>query len=176
MITWAVSLLAIIATFAPAVRSLAEHRRRELACEVAVPELIDLLRLASGSGASVHQVLGRIAEHEPPEFSEALGRVRHRVARGDRLGDALDLLVESGGAVRPVGVALRSAAFDGIPLGPALDRVAIDARLRRRRNAEIAARRLPVKLLFPLIVCILPAFGLLTVVPLLLAAIGDIQL
>lgn len=176
MTTWALSLLAIIATVAPAVRSHAEHRRRELAREIAVPELVDLLRLASGSGASVHQVLDRIAEHEPPEFSEALRRVRHRVARGDRLGDALDHLVDSGAAVRPVAAALRSAAFDGIPLGPALDRVAADARLRRRRHAEIAARRLPVKLLFPLIVCILPAFGLLTVVPLLLAAVGDIQL
>ena len=35
-----------------------------------------------------------------------------------------------------------------------------------RRAAEIRARKLPVLLLFPLVLCTLPAFGLLTVAPL----------
>ena len=48
----------------------------------------------------------------------------------------------------------------------------------RRREAEERARRLPVQLLFPLVVCVLPAFGLLAVVPLLagsLPALSDVR-
>ena len=44
----------------------------------------------------------------------------------------------------------------------------------RRRRAEEAARRLPVQLLFPLVLCVLPAFVLLAVVPLLLAAVPQL--
>ena len=40
--------------------------------------------------------------------------------------------------------------------------------------AEEAARRLPVQLLFPLVLCVLPAFVLLAVVPLLLAAVPQL--
>jgi hypothetical protein len=46
----------------------------------------------------------------------------------------------------------------------------------RRRRAEEDARRLPVQLLFPLVLCVLPAFGLLAVVPLLLASLQSLQL
>ena len=49
-------------------------------------------------------------------------------------------------------------------------RLAAEARLERRRAAEATARRVPVKLLFPLVLCTLPAFALLTVVPLQLLA------
>jgi hypothetical protein len=38
------------------------------------------------------------------------------------------------------------------------------------------ARRLPVKLLFPLVLCTLPAFALLTVVPLLVGSLRELRL
>jgi tight adherence protein C len=54
--------------------------------------------------------------------------------------------------------------------------VGTEARLIRRRASEVAARRLPVQLLFPLVLCTLPAFGLLTVVPLLVSAFDTLSL
>ena len=80
-----------------------------------------------------------------------------------RLGDL-------GAAVRPLVAALVAAERYGAAVGARLERLALDARLAHRRRAEEAARRLPVQLLFPLVGCILPAFGLLTVVPLLAAS------
>ena len=41
--------------------------------------------------------------------------------------------------------------------------MADEVRADRRRTGEAAARRVPVKLLFPLVACVLPAFALLTV-------------
>jgi tight adherence protein C len=60
----------------------------------------------------------------------------------------------------------------GAPAGPALTRLAHDVRTDLRRRAEARARTLPVKLLFPLVFLVLPAFGLLTVVPALLSALS----
>ena len=74
-------------------------------------------------------------------------------------------------AVRPLVDALVAAERYGAPLAAALDRVADDARTTRRRQREEAARRVPVKLLFPLVFCTLPAFALLTVVPVLLRSL-----
>ena len=51
-------------------------------------------------------------------------------------------------------------------------RLADEARAAARRRAETRARVLPVKLLFPLVFLVLPAFGLLTVAPALLSAMS----
>ena len=53
----------------------------------------------------------------------------------------------------------------GAPVGPQLARLAAEERAAVRRRAEAHARRVPVKLLFPLVFLVLPAFVLLTVVP-----------
>ena len=169
------SAVAVTATVVPVLR----HRSHRLAVDEArhraIPELIDLFRLGVGSGRSVHQLLEVVAPRAPRVFVPALDEVRRRVGLGQRLGDALDALDVLGESARPLAMALRSAAFDGIALGPALERVAADARLQRRRRAEIHARRLPIQLLFPLIVCVLPAFGLLAIVPLVSSAVSSLQ-
>jgi tight adherence protein C len=64
----------------------------------------------------------------------------------------------------------------GAPLGPGLERLAYEVRADRRRRAEEAARKIPVKLLFPLVSCTLPAFGLLTVAPLIASAVRSLRL
>jgi tight adherence protein C len=64
----------------------------------------------------------------------------------------------------------------GAPVGAGLERLAAEVRADTRRRAETAARRVPVKLLFPLVVCILPAFGLLTVAPLVAGALRSLRL
>lgn len=164
------------ATVVPLARVRADTARRSMVIAAAVPELVDLLRLGVAAGLSVHQVLDVVEARAPSPVRESVSEVRRRVAFGARLGDALDALDHLGEPVRPLVAALRSAAFDGVPLGPALERVAADARLQRRRAAEIATRRLPVQLLLPLVLCVLPAFGLLAIVPLLVVSLRSLHL
>jgi tight adherence protein C len=57
----------------------------------------------------------------------------------------------------------------GAPVGPALARLATEERAALRRRAEAHARRVPVRMLFPLVFLVLPAFGLLTLAPALLS-------
>nr|WP_283251117.1 type II secretion system F family protein [Rhabdothermincola salaria] len=132
--------------------------------------------MAVGAGLSVHQAIEVVAPRAAAPLGPALDEVCRRVTLGIRLGDALDELADLGDEARPLVAALAGAARYGSPLGAALDRVAVDARLLRRRRAEERARKLPVQLLFPLVMCVLPAFGLLAVVPLLagsLPALGS---
>ncbi len=76
--------------------------------------------------------------------------------------------------MRPLVDALAEHDRYGTPLGPSLARAAVEARARRRRHAEEAARRLPVTLLFPLVLTTLPAFFLLAIVPLLAGSLGSL--
>jgi pilus assembly protein TadC len=60
----------------------------------------------------------------------------------------------------------------GAPVAEALARLAEQARTDARRAAETRARALPTKLLFPLVLCVLPAFGVLTIVPTLIGGLA----
>ena len=140
-------------------------------------DVIDLFVLAIGAGLNLRLALTAVARRAPPAWAAALGAVVDQVDRGLRVGDALDALPAAlGEPARPLVRVLAGAERYGTPLLPALDRLALDARLDRRRRAEEAARRVPVKLLFPLVLCVLPAFGLLTVAPLLAGALDALRL
>ena len=160
----------------PALRRRAARRSHERTVRAAVPDTVDLFRLAVVAGLSVHQAVAAVAPRAPAPVGAALDEVVRRVALGERLGDALDALSVLGDPALPLAAGLRGAARHGAPLADALERVAVDARVLRRRRAEEDARRLPVQMLFPLVMCVLPAFGLLAVVPLLLASLRSLQL
>lgn len=140
-----------------------------------LPEVIDLLAVAVGAGWTPARAVVGVAPRAPQPWSTALGAALERASLGSRLADALDVVVEAlGEPARPLVAALRAAELDGAPLGPGLDRLAADARNRRRRAAEEAARRVPVRLLFPLVLLALPAFALLAMAPLVAGALQDL--
>jgi pilus assembly protein TadC len=84
----------------------------------------------------------------------------------------LDALAGAVPSLTPLTDVLVASERLGAPAGPALTRLAHDVRADLRRQSEARARTLPVKLLFPLVFLVLPAFGLLTVVPALLTALS----
>ena len=140
-------------------------------------DVIDLFVLALGAGLNLRLALEAVARRAPPAWAASISDVVDQVDRGRRVSDALDSLLEMlGEPARPLVRVLASAERYGTPLLPALDRLALDARLDRRRRAEEAARRVPVKLLLPLVLCVLPAFGLLTVAPLIAGALDALRL
>ena len=175
-------LLLLIATTVLGLRLRSLQRRRSAvrldhdAISRALPDVVDLLRLGVLAGLTSHQLLPAVLDVLPDEVAPTFAEVQRRVDLGVRLGDALDALDDLGDDAHPLVAAMRSTAFDGTPLLPALDRVAADTRLLRRRRAEQDARRLPVRLLLPLVLCVLPAFVLLAVVPLVAASFGALSI
>ncbi len=155
-------------------RRVRRHRatviRREL------PEAVDLLALAVGAGLTVPLAIDAVARRSTGPVGAALTAAVAAAAAGRRLADALsDLPRHLGEDVRPLTTALVTSLRDGSPVAGGLDRLAVELRADRRRRAEEVARRVPIKLLFPLVACILPAFALLTVAPLLAGALQALR-
>jgi tight adherence protein C len=153
-----------------------ERARRAAEVRRHLPEAVDLLALAVGAGMTVPLAVAAVARRAPGPVGGELAEVVAETAAGRRLGDALALLPRRlGEDARPLAAALIASERDGAPLAEGLDRLASELRADRRRRAEEAARRVPVTLLFPLVSCILPAFALLTVAPLLAGALRALR-
>jgi len=144
---------------------------RARAVERGVPLALDVLTVAARAGCTPRLALVAAARWSPEPVAGAFGRVEQRCALGAGLTDALDDLGREEPALRSVTDALVVAERTGAPVADLLARVADDARAALRRRAEAHARRVPVRLLFPLVFLVLPAFGLLTVVPALAAGL-----
>lgn len=173
---WA-PLPALLAWALPLLRARREEARRLGRLEADLPQAVDLLSLAVGAGLNVALAVAAAGRRGTGPVAAELRRVTAEVAAGRRLAEALDdLPARAGEPLRPLAAALAGCERYGGPVVPALDRLADDARRRRQRRAEEAARKVPVKLLFPLVLCILPAFALLTVAPLVMGAVRQLRL
>jgi tight adherence protein C len=162
---------------APALRAARAEKRRLEAIAADLPDVVDLLVLGVGAGLTVHLAVAAVGQRARGPFAAELRRVSTEVALGRRLADALDdVPSRAGEAARPLTSTLAAAERYGAPLGSSLERLAAEVRRDRRRRAEEAARKLPVKLLFPLVTCTLPAFGLLTVAPLIASALRSLHI
>ena len=161
----------------PALGARRRHRRRLAAIAADLPDVVDLLVLAVGAGLTVRLAVAAVARRAPGPLGAELARAGHDADLGRRLADALDdIPARAGEATRPLVAALVASERYGAPLGASLERLAAEVRADRRRRAEEAARKVPVKLLFPLVACTLPAFGLLTVAPLIASAVRSLRL
>ena len=153
------------------------ERLRRRALTAGLPEVLDLLAVAVSAGLSLVAALRAVASYAPPAYHALLTDALRRLDEGAPFADVLaglgDRIPASGR--RSISV-LGAAVRDGTPVGASLGRAAAEARRARRRAVEIEVRRLPVLLLAPLIVCVLPAFVLLTLVPLLLGSLEGLQL
>jgi tight adherence protein C len=162
---------------APGVLARRADRRRLAELAADLPDVVDLLVLAVGAGLTVHLALIRVSARVSGPLAAELRRTVEEAALGRRLADALDdLPARAGESMRPLVAALVASERYGAPLVAGLERLSDEVRRDRRRRAEEAVRKVPVKLLFPLVTCTLPAFGLLTVAPLVASAIRSLRL
>jgi tight adherence protein C len=159
----------------PAAAARRARRRHDEAVADQVPDIVDLLALTTAAGLPVSVALEAIGDRPGGPLGAAIAGAVGHIRRGGTTASALANLAATGPPARPLVDALAQHDRYGTPLGPALDRVAIESRARRRRRAEEAARRLPVTLLFPLVLTTLPAFVLLTVVPLLAGSLSALS-
>lgn len=142
-----------------------------------VPTALDLLALCTSAGFSLPLAHRQVAERAPGDVGRALAEAAAAADRGLPRADALvSALAPLGSDARAVADLLADHLRYGTSLGPGLERLALELRLASRRRVEEEARRIPVRLLGPLVLCVLPAFALLTVVPLLVASLEALPL
>lgn len=153
------------------------RRRRDArrSITVALPDAVDLLLLCARGGWSLPLAHRAVAPLVPAPLGDALLCAADEADRGRGRADALlQALAPLGDRALGFGHVLADHLRYGSPLVPALERLGSELRLDRRRQAEEEARRIPVRLLAPLVACVLPAFALLTVVPLLASSLRSL--
>jgi pilus assembly protein TadC len=146
------------------VRRRAERRRDgRLAREL--PAAVDLLAVAVSAGATPFAAVATVAAWAPPAVAESFAAVVTACRLGAPFEGALHLAARRDPRLSPLTSLLATGSRLGAAMNDALARLAAESRRDLRRRAETRARTVPVRLLFPLVFLVLPAFGLLTVVP-----------
>jgi len=150
------------------------HNRRQTAADY--PDALDLMVLSIRAGYLPAQAIDEVVPFLPLTLRSAFAAVGDAVQCGARFADALQQLpLRLGAFAQPLVDSLSAAERYGLPLAPVLERLAFEARQQRRRDADAAARELPVRLAVPLVLCTLPSFVLLAIVPLLLGALSSLH-
>lgn len=143
-------------------------RRESVAA--ALPEVADLLAVCTEAGLNIALALRRVADRTSGVLGAELRRMLEEVDLGTPRSRALERFAARNEIpdIDALTETLISAERFGTQISASLTSFASDLRAKHRRHAEEQARKAPIKILFPLVFLILPAFVLLTVAPLLL--------
>ena len=140
------------------------------------PDALDLLVLSIRAGYLPAQAIVEIEPFLSSSLQPAFTAVVEAMRGGSRFADGLiELRTHIGPVAQPLVDSLSAADRYGLPLAPVLERLSFEARQQRRRDTDAAARELPVRLAMPLVLCTLPSFVMLAIVPLLLGALSSLH-
>jgi pilus assembly protein TadC len=152
-------------------------RARRRAVDAELTQFLDALAAASTAGLSASLGIRRAAEVVRGPLRQELDHALRAVELGARWREELRSLAERSGVPdlrRAVAVITRTETL-GSSLASSTVELADRVRAGRRQRATERARTAPVKMLFPLVFLVLPAFLLLTVVPVLLTTLQSIR-
>lgn len=160
----------VVATRAepPAVRREREARRRGL------PQVARLLAIVLESGQAVPSAFGMVAEALPGPASAPLGHARAALAVGVPAERVWAELSATSG-LEPLGRALVRSAESGAGIADVVGRLADRLAAQERAGVEDRARTVGIRAAVPLGLCLLPAFLLLGIVPVVAAALSALQ-
>jgi tight adherence protein C len=124
----------------------------------ALPDAIDLLTISVESGLGFDAACAQVARNTEGPLSEEFARMLQEMQIGRGRSEALRSLAERTNLpdLRSFVSAMVQADAFGIPVGQVLRVQSSEIRVKRRQWAEEMAQKVPVKILVPLIFCILP--------------------
>jgi tight adherence protein C len=157
--------------FAPDVWLHELGRRRQDKIRRALPDMLDMLTISVQAGLGFDMALTKLVRNtEGPlarEFSNMLSQVQAGVSRRDALRHlaARTDVTELDNFV----VAMVQADIFGVSISGILQAQAAELRTKRRQRAEELAQKAPVQMVFPIILCFLPATLLVILGPAVVA-------
>jgi len=134
----------------------AYNRAEEL--QRALPDAIDLLTISVESGLGFDAAVAQVARNTDGPLAEEFSRMLQEMQIGRGRTDALRSMAERTDLpdLRSFVSAMVQADSFGIPIAQVLRVQSSEIRVKKRQWAEEMAQKVPVKILIPLIFCILP--------------------
>lgn len=145
--------------------NLGQHRQQELL--LGLPDAIDMLTVCVEAGLGFDSALSRVARNLDGPIASEFARVLQEMQFGKARAEALRALVERTDVseLRTFVSSVIQSSELGISIGDVLREQAAEMRIRRKQRAEELAQKLPVKILFPLLTCMLPAMFVVVIGP-----------
>jgi Flp pilus assembly protein TadB len=145
-------------------------RRQRERLEADLPHVVDLLASMLAAGLAPGSAVAQVAKAVQPPIRDELGGLDARLRLGVDPVTVWRELSEHP-QLGPLGRCVSRAAESGASVADAMLRLSDDLREECRSTAESRARSVGVKATMPLGLCLLPAFVLVGVVPLVASAV-----
>ena len=142
----------------------------------ALPDSLDLLTISVEAGLGFDSALSHVARNTEGPLAEEFSRVLQEMQIGLGRSKALRALGDRSSVpeLRGFVSAMVQADAFGIPIGQVLRVQSSEIRVKRRQRAEEMAQKVPVKILFPLIFCILPCLFIAVMGPGVISMMGSL--
>lgn len=149
-------------------------RARRTAIWKSLADAFDLVTVSVEAGLGLDAALRQVSQKLRGPLADEIGQMLREVGMGRPRREALEDLAERTDV--PEVTTFVNAVIQAEQLGTSLGRVlraqAMTLRVRRRQRAEEMARKAPVKLVFPLVLCVMPSFFIVTIGPVFVRLVG----
>jgi pilus assembly protein TadC len=132
-----------------------------------LPDIIDTLVVTVEAGLGFEAALAQVVHNGRGPMVGEFARVLHEMQIGRPRVDALREMAArtTVAELKAFASAVVQATTLGVPMSKVLRQQAAEMRIRRRQRAEELAQKVPVKILFPLVLCLLPALFVVVIGP-----------
>ena len=160
-------LLVVIGFYMPFYLISSRAKARQHAIIKSLPDAFDLITTCVEAGLGLDAALARVAEKVEGPFAQELTRALRDVSLGKTRRDSLKELGER--TMVPDLIQFTNAVIQAEAMGSSVGTVlrvqAEQLRVKRRQRAEEQAYKAPVKMLFPLVLCIFPTLFIVILGP-----------
>ncbi|KAA1379666.1 type II secretion system F family protein [Aeromicrobium fastidiosum] len=141
--------------------------KRQEEMQKTLPDLLDQIVISIEAGVGFEQALIKVAEVGEGPLVDEFVRLLQDVSLGMSRRDAYTALADrtSVDDVRGFAKSIVQAEEYGISVASVVRSQAKEMRLARRMRAEARAQKVPVKILIPLMVCVLPVLFIIVLAP-----------
>jgi tight adherence protein C len=160
-------LFSAIGYFAPDAILSGRAQRRQEEIRKALPDSMDLLTISVEAGLGFDAAMAQVVRNVPGPLSHELGRMLQEMQLGMSRDEAFRKLAERTAVdeLRAFVISMIQANKFGVGVAAVLRAQAKELRTKRKQRAERKAMQTPVKILFPLIFCVLPALFVVVMGP-----------
>jgi tight adherence protein C len=142
-----------------------EERQHEILSTLS--DTLDLLTISVEAGLSLNAAIAQVVQNVPGTLSAEFARMLQEIQLGVPRSEAFRHLAERTDVeeLNAFALAMIQADVFGVSIASVLRTQAQQLRIKRRQRAEARAQQTPVKIVFPLILCVLPALFVVIIGP-----------